>query len=189
MFNLGNRQKPLKWANEYITQQGWLDREKADKERGKLWANLSAVVCLMDAMGLPRLAKYHQEGTDFEFEGLRCDVQNRTILGLPKEDYECQVRASCMGFDQHILIFTSLNKISNQFTVCGWATKPKVMRYFVSRDTEIREPGQIPWTTQEDMYRLKLKDLTRSDDMTQFKGQLKMQAFIMGLGEKNAAQK
>lgn len=145
----------------------YTDYGKGVKGKGTPEQQLTGMICenaVKDALNLP-LVKEGSEpdaGLDFAWNGQRIDIKGQARSCDPLPSYACNFIARQFNRTCDYLLFTSLNKLTDNVTVCGIISKQKFLdtaTYFPAGTQRPKTDGTC-FTMTQPMYEIAISQLS-----------------------------
>tara|TARA_R100000951_G_scaffold32121_1_gene27434 strand:+ start:1748 stop:2254 length:507 start_codon:yes stop_codon:yes gene_type:complete len=95
-------------------------------------------------------------GFDFIYKGKKIDVKTMGRTVNPKPFYINNFVAFQKEFDCDCYIFNSINKKTNELTICGWVTKQDLLdkAFFCEKGSVVKRSNGTSFTAAYDSYML-----------------------------------
>ena len=163
MFKLKISQDIIQHCQNQIQQYNFGQRSTANGTREQQFTGIVGQCAIMKLFGLDFIngADGCDDGEDINDKGLIVDVKTMGRTTDVRDYYVNNFIGLQLRFNTDIYIFCSLNKNTNELTVCGWIPKEEFMQkadYFPKGSWRKRSDGS-KFQTFADLYEIKNSDL------------------------------
>lgn len=176
MINIKVDNVIIEHCQKQVEQHNFGQRREANGDKEKQLTGIigQCVVMQLFNHGLIDGSTGFDGGVDIEFAGLKIDVKTMGRTTDAKKSYTNNFLKLQDHFETDAYIFCSLNKTSNELSICGWIDKQSFVnkrRYYPANTIRTRSNG-TSFNTFADLYEIDNYQLNDIKDIVDLKNQL-----------------
>ncbi|MBR4619490.1 MAG: hypothetical protein IKO46_00765 [Salinivirgaceae bacterium] len=176
MFKVAVKSSIIKHCENQIDLYDFGKRFTANGTKKQQLTGIIGQSVIMDLLGLGLIDGKNgfDNGTDIELNGIKIDVKTMGRTTDVRDYYVNNFLGLQMYFDTDAYIFCSLNKNTNELTVCGWVTKSELKEkasFFPKGTIRYRSNGTA-FQTFADLYEIANNDLNNVDSLDELRQEL-----------------
>ena len=172
MFKVKVKERIKEYCKDQIARYNFGMRSQANGTPEQQYTDILGQCTILDLLGKDIINGEDgcDDGEDLNFEGLSVDVKTMGRTTDVRPDFVNNFIALQMRFQTDLYIFCSLNKITEELTICGWIPKSEFIHkanFFPQGSIRKRTDGTT-FKTFADLYEIQnteLYDVSSIQDM------------------------